>query len=58
MKEQIEDRLEELKLELTKGKEVLVNLQNDQLVLQQTLLRIEGAIRVLSELLEDDESEN
>lgn len=53
MKEQIENRLSELKLELAKGKEVFVNLQNEQVVLQQTLLKIKGAIQVLSELLED-----
>lgn len=50
MKEQIETRLKELKAEFEAGQKMLVNLENQKADLQQTLLRISGAIQVLEEL--------
>lgn len=51
MKDQMEKRLEELKAELAAGEKVLADLQAKQASVQQTMLRIAGAIQVLQELL-------
>jgi hypothetical protein len=51
VKEQIEKRLEELKSELAAGDKLLAELQAKQATVQQTMLRIAGAIQVLQELL-------
>ena len=51
MKEQMEKRLEELKAELAAGEKLLADLQAKQASVQQTMLRIAGAIQVLQELL-------
>jgi uncharacterized coiled-coil protein SlyX len=51
MKEQMEKRLEELKGELAAGEKLLAELQEKQATVQQTMLRIAGAIQVLQELL-------
>ena len=54
MKERLQKRLEELKSERTAGEQLLQELQSKQLSLQQTLLRISGAIQVLEESLADE----
>ncbi|HVG57652.1 MAG TPA: hypothetical protein VNA24_03805 [Hyalangium sp.] len=51
MREQMEKRLEELKSELAAGEKLLADLQTQQATVQQTMLRIAGAIQVLQELL-------
>lgn len=51
MKEMLEKRLGELKAELAAGENLLGELQAKQVSLQQTLLRISGAIQVLEEML-------
>lgn len=51
MKEQVEQRLTELKAEFTSGQKVLADLEAKQITLRETLLRISGAIQVLEELL-------
>ena len=47
----MEKRLEELKGELAAGEKLLAELQEKQASVQQTMLRIAGAIQVLQELL-------
>ena len=57
MKQQLEQRLNDLKEEYTSGQKMLADLDARQAELRQTLLRISGAIQVLEELLaEDDEN--
>lgn len=51
MKEQLEQRLQELKAEFESGQKMLVDLETQQVNLKTTLLRISGAIQVLEELL-------
>ncbi len=51
MKQQIEQRLNTLKSELTSGQKMLADLEAKQTNLRDTLLRISGAIQVLEELL-------
>ncbi|MEZ4659525.1 MAG: hypothetical protein R2911_18350 [Caldilineaceae bacterium] len=51
MQTQIEQRLNELKAEFEAGQQMLAELEAKQANLQQTLLRISGAIQVLEELL-------
>ena len=51
MKEQMEKRLGELKNELAAGEKLLAELHAKQSSLQQTMLRISGAIQVLEEML-------
>jgi predicted nuclease with TOPRIM domain len=51
MKEQLAQRLQELKAEYEAGQKMLAELETKQANLQQTLLRISGAIQVLEELL-------
>ncbi len=51
MREQLEQRLSELKAEQQKGQQVLAELEAKQAELHQTVLRISGAIQVLEELL-------
>lgn len=51
MKEQMEKRLSELKNELAAGENLLAELHAKQSSLQQTMLRISGAIQVLQEML-------
>lgn len=52
MKEQIEQRLQQLQQEFESGQQMLAELQNKQADLQQTLLRISGAVQVLQEMLQ------
>lgn len=51
MKEQIENRLKELKVEFESGQKMLADLEAQQANLKNTLLRISGAIQVLEELM-------
>lgn len=52
MKEQLENRLAQLREEHASGEKVLAELLGREAELRQTLLRIHGAIQVLEELLQ------
>ncbi len=59
MKQQLKQRLQELKQEFESGQKVLAELEAKQANVQNTLLRIQGAIQVLEEELakaEEDQS--
>lgn len=60
MKDRIENRLQELKEEFENGQKMMTDLQNRQASLNETLVRISGAIQVLEEelSLENNELEN
>ncbi len=51
MKSKLEERLNALKQEFQAGQKMLADLQQKQANLQETLLRISGAIQVLEETL-------
>jgi hypothetical protein len=51
MREQLENRLQELRTELDVGQKVMAELEMREANLRGTLLRIGGAIQVLEELL-------
>lgn len=51
MRDQLERRLQELRAEFEAGQKMLTELEQKQANLQQTLLRISGAIQVLEEEL-------
>ncbi len=51
MKDQVQERLENLKNELESGKKLLADLEARKADVQTTVLRISGAIQVLEELL-------
>jgi hypothetical protein len=50
MKPQLEQRLQELRVEFESGQKMLADLENKQANLRDTMLRISGAIQVLEEL--------
>ncbi len=52
MREQIEQRLAELQAEQEQGQRMLADLDAKRNTLAQTVLRIAGAVQVLSELLQ------
>ncbi|MEZ4660539.1 MAG: hypothetical protein R2911_23530 [Caldilineaceae bacterium] len=52
MREQLEKRLDALKAEYASGQKMLTDLEVRQAELQQTMLRISGAIQVLEEMLQ------
>ena len=54
----IEERLKELKKEYKKGQENLIALEQETTNLNNTMLRISGAIQVLEELIGADTSLN
>ncbi len=54
MREQLVNRLQELKREAETGTRALAEVDARQASLRQTLLRIGGAIQVLEELLAQD----
>jgi len=56
MREQMEQRLEELKGEYEAGQKMLADLEQKKMALEQTMLRISGAIQVLEEMLVTDSS--
>jgi chromosome segregation ATPase len=49
MKEQLENRLNELKSEFESGQKMMADLEARQTELQKNMLRISGAIQVLEE---------
>ena len=51
MREQLQNRLSELKAEFESGQQRLAEIENQAAQLRQTLLRISGAIQVLEEEL-------
>ena len=55
MKNLIESRLKELQTEYQKGQEQLVTLEQETATLKSSMLRINGAIQVLEELLQQKE---
>ena len=57
MKQQLEQRLKELRAEYASGQKALADLENKQAVLKTTLLRISGAIQVLEEELSKENKE-
>ena len=58
MKEQLSQRLEQLKAEYESGQQVLAELEAKRSNVKETLLRILGAIQVLEEELAKIEPEN
>ena len=56
MRDQMEQRLEELKHEYEAGQKMLADLEQKKMNLEQTMLRISGAIQVLEEMLAADSS--
>lgn len=58
MKEQIEARINELKGQLEEGQKVINELEVKRTNLMYTLLRINGAIQVLEELVQKEENTN
>lgn len=55
MKNQLEQRLEQLRAELANGERVLMQLDQQRVRTTMTIERIRGAIQVLEELLAVDE---
>ena len=51
MKQQLQQRLKDLKQEFASGQKVLADLQSKQAEVQNTMLRLQGAIQVLEEEL-------
>ena len=59
MKEQLQQRLQQLKTEYESGQQVLAELETKQANVRETLLRIAGAIQVIEEeLAKTDEEDN
>lgn len=54
MREQLEQRLDELKNEYQNGQQVLAEVEGKRAEVRETLLRISGAIQVLEEVLKRD----
>lgn len=50
-RQQLEQRLKELRAELESGRKTLVELENKQMNIRNSLLRISGAIKVTEEEL-------
>ncbi|MBK8902417.1 MAG: hypothetical protein IPM53_14620 [Anaerolineaceae bacterium] len=55
MKKQLEERLKALKTEFEAGQKMLAELETKQVNLQQTMLRISGAIQVMEEILAEEQ---
>lgn len=55
MKQQLQQRLQQLRTEYESGRKVLAELEAKQANVRDTLLRIEGAIQVLEETLAEAE---
>lgn len=58
MRTKLEKRMEQLKDELDAGQKMLAELEERKANLTTTLLRIQGAIQVLEELLNPEEEEH
>jgi ABC-type transporter Mla subunit MlaD len=56
MREQMEQRLQELRSEFESGQKLLAELDAKQTHLRSSLLRISGAMQVLEELLSQEAS--
>jgi predicted nuclease with TOPRIM domain len=56
MRGQLEQRLQQLKAEFETGQTMLADLEQKRANLEQTLLRISGAVQVLEELLSADKA--
>jgi len=56
MKEQIELKINELKAELEAGQKVMEELEMQRSNITYTLLRINGAIQVLEELMQKEDA--
>jgi predicted nuclease with TOPRIM domain len=56
VREQIKNRIESLRAEYRTGQEILAELEAREAGLKLTLTRISGAIQVLEELLQENES--
>jgi predicted nuclease with TOPRIM domain len=56
MRQQLEDRMKQLRAEFESGQQRLASLEQECQSLRQTLLRISGAIQVLEEELAKDGS--
>ncbi len=56
MKQQLEQRLKELREEFESGQRALAELEAQQMNIRNTLLRISGAIQVLEEELAANEN--
>lgn len=56
MKELIEERLNDLRAEFAAGQEILAELERRRENVRQRLLRMSGAIQVLEELLQPEQS--
>ncbi len=57
MREQLEERLKQLKSEFEAGQKMLAELEAKQVGIRETLLRISAAIKVIEEeLAESDQS--
>ncbi|MFN7931259.1 MAG: hypothetical protein U0Y68_25685 [Blastocatellia bacterium] len=56
MREKLEERLSTLTTEFRAGQEMLADLETRQANLRLTLARISGAMQVLEELLQQDET--
>jgi hypothetical protein len=54
MRDQLEQRLQQLKTEFQAGQSMLTELEQKRVNLEQTMLRISGAVQVLEELLAAD----
>jgi hypothetical protein len=54
--QRLEQRLKALRQEFETGQKMLADLEARRVELQQTLLRIGGAIQVLEELIDDTET--
>jgi DNA transposition AAA+ family ATPase len=57
MKDQLENRLSDLKKEFEEGQRMLSELDSRRDTLRQTMLRISGAIQVLEEILNNQQAE-
>ncbi|MPN22690.1 hypothetical protein SDC9_170073 [bioreactor metagenome] len=56
MKQQLEQRLKELRDQFESGQKMMADLESKQANLRDTLLRISGAIQVLEELIATESS--
>jgi hypothetical protein len=54
MKQQIEQRLKELRAEYASGQKALAEMENQQIALKSTLLRLSNAIKALEQELEKE----